>query len=96
MLVVWTTIVAGLTGAGWHFLGWALVLTGSAGWASRRLPLLLSALYLVAGIASLFIYLLPASEAVAGILGVIICLWQGILLWRAGPEETQTPGREPA
>jgi hypothetical protein len=23
VLVVWTTIVAGVIGAGWHFLGWA-------------------------------------------------------------------------
>jgi hypothetical protein len=56
VLIVWTTLVAGVTGAGWHFLGWALVLVGSAGWTSRRLPRLLSALYLVAGTISLFVY----------------------------------------
>ena len=38
VLIVWATLVAGVTGAGWHFLGWSLVLLGSAGWTSRRLP----------------------------------------------------------
>ena len=89
VLVVWTTLVAGLTGAGWHFLGWALLLIASAGWTSDRLPRLLSVLYLVAGITSLFVYLLPASEGNAIILGVIVSIWQGILLWRAEPGETQ-------
>jgi hypothetical protein len=91
ILIVWTTLVAGLTNTAWHFLGWALVLIGSAGWTSRRLPRLLSLLYLVAGINSLFIYVLPGSEGSAVLLGVIVCIWQGILLWRAEPEETQAP-----
>ncbi len=30
VLVVWTTLVAGVTGTGWHFLGWALALVGSS------------------------------------------------------------------
>jgi hypothetical protein len=46
VLVVWTTLLAGLTSAGWHFLGWSFVLIGSAGWSTRRLPRLLSLLYL--------------------------------------------------
>ena len=91
VLVVWTTIVAGLTGAGIHFLGWALVLVGSAGWASGRLPRLLSLLYLVAGTVSLFAYLLPGDEANVVALGVVVSIWQGILLWRAEPVDTQTP-----
>ena len=49
VLIVWTTIVAGMIGTAWHFLGWALVLVGSAGWTSHRLPRVLSALYLVGG-----------------------------------------------
>jgi hypothetical protein len=91
VLVVWTTIVAGVTGAGWHFLGWALVLVGSAGWTSGRLPRLLSVLYLVAGALSLFVYLLPDSEGTAVVLGLVVSIWQGILLWRAEAEETQAP-----
>lgn len=51
VLIVWTTLVAGVTATGWHFLGWVLVLVGSAGWTSRRLPRLLSVLYLVGGAA---------------------------------------------
>ena len=91
VLVVWTTLVAGLTGAGWHFLGWALALVGSAGWTSRRLPRLLSVLYLVAGVASLFVYLLPDLEGNAVALGMVVAIWQGILLWKAESAETQAP-----
>jgi hypothetical protein len=94
VLIVWTTLVAGVTGAGWHFLGWALVLVGSAGWTSRRLPRLLSVLYLLGGIVSLFVYLLPEFEGLAGLLAVVVSIWQGILLWRNGPEETQAPGKD--
>jgi hypothetical protein len=91
VLVVWTTIVAGVTAAGWHFLGWALVLLGSAGWTSGRLPLGLSILYLVAGVASLFVYVFPNLEEIAVLLGLIWGVWQGIVLWKGEPGETQTP-----
>ena len=91
VLIVWTTLVAGVTGAGWHFLGWALVMIGSAGWTSHRLPRLLSALYLLAGITSLFVYVLPETEGTAAFLGVVVSIWQGILLWRGESGETQAP-----
>ena len=89
VLIVWTTLVAGVTGAGWHFLGWALVLIGSAGWTSGQLPRVLSMLYLVGGIVSLFVYLLPAMEGNAAMLGVVISIWQGLLLWKSGSAEAQ-------
>jgi hypothetical protein len=89
VLVVWTTLVAGVNGAGWHFLGWALLLIGSAGWTSRRLPRLLSGLYLVGGAVSLFVYVLPDMEGNAVALGVVLSISQGIWLWKAEPEETQ-------
>jgi len=92
VLIVWTTLVAGVTGAGWHFLGWMLVMIGSAGWTSHRLPRFLSALYLLAGITSLFVYVLPETEGTAAFLGVVVSIWQGILLWKAEPGETQEPG----
>ena len=91
VLIVWTTLVAGLTGAGWHFLGWALVLIGSAGWTARVLPRLLSALYLGAGVISLFVYLFPGSEGNAVLLSVVVIVWQGILLWKTEPQGMQTP-----
>ena len=91
VLIVWTTLVAGVTGAGWHFLGWALLLIGSAGWTSGQLPRGLSVLYLVGGMVSLFVYLLPDMEGLAGMLGVVISIWQGFLLWRFGSAETQAP-----
>jgi hypothetical protein len=92
VLIVWTTLVAGMTSTAWHFLGWVMVLVGSSGWTSRRLPRLLSLLYLAAGALSLFVYLLPNSEANAAALGVVVSIWQGILLWKAEPEGTQAPG----
>jgi hypothetical protein len=91
VLVAWTTIVAGVIATGWHFLGWALVLVGSAGWTTRRLPHVLSVLYLVGGTASLFVYLLPDIAAIVVALGVVPSIWQGILLWKAEPGETQAP-----
>jgi hypothetical protein len=91
VLTVWTTLIAGLTGAGWHFLGWALVLIGSTGWTSRRLPPQLSVLYLVAGASSLFVYLLPDLEGLAGMLVIVVSIWQGVLLWRSASAETPPP-----
>ena len=91
VLIVWTTLVAGLTGAAWHFLGWSLLLIGSAGWTSRQLPSPLMVLYLVGGVVSLFVYLLPGLEGLAGMLVIIIGIWQGLLLWTSGTAETQVP-----
>jgi hypothetical protein len=91
VLIVWTTLVAGVTGAAWHFLGWALLLIGSAGWTSGQLPRVLSVLYLVGGIVSLFVYLLPGMEGSAAMLGVVISIWQGLLMWKSGSAETQAP-----
>lgn len=89
VLIVWTTLVAGVTGAGWHFLGWAFLLTGSAGWTSAQLPRILSGLYLVGGVISLFVYQFPEMEGSAAMLGVVIGIWQGFLLWKSGPAKTQ-------
>ena len=91
VLIVWTTLVAGVTGAGWHFLGGALLLVGSAGWTTNLLPRVLSVLYLVGGIVSLFVYLLPDVEGLAAMLGIMISIWQGLLLWKSGSAETQAP-----
>lgn len=91
VLVVWTILVAGVSAAGWNFLRWTQVLVGSAGWTSRRLPRVLSVLYLLGGITSFFVYLLPDIEANAVLLGMVVSIWQGILLWKAEPAETQTP-----
>jgi hypothetical protein len=94
VLIVWTTLVAGVTGAAWHFLGWALLLIGSAGWTSGQLPRVLSVLYLAGGMVSLFVYLLPGMEGSAAMLGVVISIWQGFLLWRSGSADTQAPARQ--
>lgn len=91
VLVVWTTLVAGVTATGWHFLGWSFVLLGSAGWTTHRLPRGLSVLYLVTGTVSLFVYLLPAMEGNVIVLGAVASIWQGSLLWKAEPEETPAP-----
>jgi hypothetical protein len=91
VLTVWTTLVAGLIGAAWHFLGWVFLLVGSAGWITRRLPRVLSALYLIGGGMSLFVYLLPGMEGNTIVLGLVISIWQGFLLLRAKTGETQAP-----
>lgn len=91
LLLAWTTVVTSVIAAGWHFLGWALVLAGWAAWRSRRLPRGLSALYGVAGAVSLFAYLLPDMVALAAALGVLASIWQGIVLWRGAPGATPTP-----
>lgn len=87
VLVVWTTLVAGATGAGWHFLGWALVLVGWAGWTSGRFPRPLTVLYWAVGAVSLFVYVLPGIEEIAITLGLVVSIWQGLLLWKAQPGE---------
>ncbi len=91
VLIVWTTLVAGVTGAGWHFLGWSLLLIGSTGWTTRQLPPPLTVLYLVGGVVSLFVYLLPELEGLAGMLAIVISLWQGFLLWKSGSADKQVP-----
>jgi hypothetical protein len=90
LLPAWTTIVTSVIATGWHFLGWALVLTGSAGWASRRLPRGLSVLYVVVGSVSLFVYLLPDAQGFVAVFGVVVSIWQGIVLWKAEPGDTPT------
>lgn len=91
LLTAWGTIVAGVIATGWHGLGWALLLAGWAGWASRRLPRALSGLYLAAGALALFGYLLPELEPGAALLGLVVSLWQGVVLWSTGPGATPAP-----
>jgi hypothetical protein len=91
VLTVWATFVAGMNALGFHFLGWTFLLVGSAGWTSGLFPRLLSGLYLFAGIVSLFVYLSPDSDWNVMLLGVVISIWQGILLWIAEPGEKQAP-----
>lgn len=89
VLTVWATLVAGMIGAAWHFLGWVFLLVGAAGWTSSRLPRVLSALYFAGGLVALFVYLLPALEGTAMVLGMVVSIWQGLLLWRAEPGVAQ-------
>lgn len=88
VLIVWTTLVGGVIATAWHFLGWSLVLLGSAGWTSGRLPRLLSVLYWVVGILSLFVYLLPEMEGGVVMLGMVMSVWQGIVLLKTESRET--------
>jgi hypothetical protein len=81
VLIVWTTLVAGMNSIGFHFLGWAFVLLGSASWTSHLLPRLLNVFYFLAGVSSLFVYLFSELEGLVLLLGTIIGIWQGTLLW---------------
>ena len=80
VLIIWTTLVAGMSSLGFHFLGWTFVLLGSAIWTSRLFPRILNILYFIAGIAGLFVYLFQELEGLVLLLGTIIGIWQGILL----------------
>jgi len=80
VLVVWASIVAGLTGAGWHFLGWTQLLLGSAGWSSQRLPRVLCVFLLITGSISLFVYAVPVLEGFANAFAVIWSVWLGIYI----------------
>jgi hypothetical protein len=82
VLIIWTTLVAGVNAIGFHFLGWVFVLIGSAGWSSHLFSRLLNGFYLLAGVSSWFVYLFSELEGLVLLLGVIIGIWQGILLWR--------------
>jgi hypothetical protein len=92
VLLVWTTLVAGVTAAGLHFLGWSFVLLGWAGWTTRRLPRVLSAMFLLVGIPSLFAYayLRPDADLKPLPLAVVASIWLGILLWRGEPGSAAT------
>jgi hypothetical protein len=80
VMVVWTTLVAGVSATAWHLYGWASILIGWAGQASKRIPVLLSALYVAVGLAGLFVYLQPELEGAVLLFGTAILVWQGILL----------------
>jgi hypothetical protein len=80
VLIIWATLVAGMSSLGFHFLGWTFVLLGSANWTSRLFPPVLNVLYFLAGIAGLFVYLFQELEGLVLLLGAIIGIWQGILL----------------
>ncbi len=82
VLLVWTMLVASMNAVGFHFLGWVFVLLGSAGWTSRLFPRLLNGFYFLAGVPALFVYLVPDLEGLVLMLGTIISVWQGILLWK--------------
>lgn len=82
VLTVWGTLVAGVSGLGFHFLGWNFILLGSAGWTSKLFPSALNILYFVTGVISLFVYLSRDGDFGVLFLGAIISIWQGVLLWK--------------
>jgi hypothetical protein len=91
LLTAWTTVVTGVIATRYHFLGWALVLLGSAVWSDRRRDKVLSGLYLVGGMTSLFGYLQVEGDMGAALFGVILSIWQGIRLWDDDPESPHAP-----
>lgn len=92
VLIVWTTLVAGMSSLGFHFLGWTFVLLGSASWTSRLFPRVLNVLYFLAGIAGLFVYLFQGLEGLVLLLGTIIGIWQGILLLKYDTHQSINTG----
>lgn len=61
---------------------------GGVGWMDMETPAVaLCALYVGAGILSLFIYLFPDLEGGAALLSLVWEVWQGIVLWRGERSE---------
>jgi hypothetical protein len=81
--MVWTTLVAGVNGAAWHFLGGVYVLVGWCGWTSRQLPRVFSALYMMAGAAALLVYQWAELEGYAAFFSLVISAWLGVVLLRS-------------
>jgi hypothetical protein len=92
VLVVWTTMLAGLYTAALQFLGWALVLIGSAGWTSRRMPRPWSILCIIAGAASILFFIWPVEQSAAVPLTLAVLIWQAIVLWRGSTAEHRLAG----
>lgn len=82
VLLIWTTLIAGVNALGFHFLGWVFVLVGSAGWSSRLLPRPLCVLYFLAGLPSWLVYRFPDMDGLVLMLGVVVSIWLGFLFWR--------------
>lgn len=95
VLLVWTTLVAGMTAVGWHFFGWTVALVGSAGWTSQRLPRAYCVLCLPAAAAALFLYVDSNGEGLALLLAAVLIVWQGIILWRPSAASS-SPAAVPA
>lgn len=91
ILITWATLVAGVIGVAFHFLGWAFVMIGAAGWMSGRLPRALCGLYAAAGVVSLLVYAYAPAEGTALVLLLAVSIWQGILLWRGWPDDAPSP-----
>ena len=84
VLTVWGTLVAGVNGAAWQFLGWMDALVGWAGWTSRKLPRLLSGLFVLAGAPALFVYQWEGVlEPHAGFFAMAVSVWLGVYLLRS-------------
>lgn len=64
-----------------------MVLLGTAGWATRRLPKPLSALYVVAGQPAWFVYLVPELEGGVVTLGFVVSIWQAVYLLSVAAQE---------
>ena len=92
VLIMWTTLVAGVSSLGFHFLGWTFILVGSASWTSRLSPRILNVLYFLAGIAGLFVYLFQELEGLVLLLGTIIGIWQGVLLLKNATRQPSNAG----
>lgn len=82
VLVVWATLVAGMSAAAWHFFGWTWILTGSAGWASGRLPRALSVVFILAGTFFLSLIFFPNIDESARVFAFLVLICQGVFLLR--------------
>lgn len=83
-------IVQGMVTAGWHFLGWALVLVGSATWTTHATPRSLTIMFFLSGFLSWFVFIFPVLEGFAATLSMVWAAWLGIFFWRTNLGDQQT------
>ena len=88
--------VQGTIRTGHHFIGWSLLLMGSASWNSGLFPRPLIVLALIAGLLNFFTYLLPEAEELPTVLLTgIWAIWQGVALWRRGSGSMPELAKDP-
>lgn len=75
--------------------GMALIVFGAVGFASRRLPFLLSSLLVIVGVIEVTEFAVPLFLVLDPLIGSVWSVWLGILLWndRLVPSEAPRPAR---
>ena len=84
-MVAGMQVVPSILSAGKFFLGWSMILMGSASWSARTFPRPLAVLAMVAGTLEMLTFTLrDPSESPTILLTALWAISQGIVLWWKG------------